>query len=120
MDAIKRVDNATIRKLPPLWRKLNFGYQILMILLTATNIVLTALDSSEDIHIPAVYFKIFSCVITISFPVWTKILDEAKQYTNNYEDTPTARSPKAAPAPTPIEPITIQSSDTLQDDTNDV
>ena len=104
MDTIKRVDNATIRKLPPIWQKMNFGYQILMILLTATNIILTALDSSDDVHIPAVYFKIFSCVITISFPVWSKILDEAKQYTTNYKDSPIS-------APVPTLPVVIESTE---------
>lgn len=75
---VQRVSNETIRKLPKIWKAFNLGYQIFMVLLGFANIVLTTLDEKDEINIPPMYFKIYSCIISYSFVVWTRILDEVK------------------------------------------
>ena len=75
---VQRVSNETIRKLPKIWKAFNLGYQIFMVLLGFANIVLTTLDERDDINIPPMYFKIYSCIISYSFVVWSRILDEVK------------------------------------------
>lgn len=91
---VQRVSNETLRKLPKSWKRLNLAYQITMVLFGFANIVLTFLDSQDDIRIPPLYFKIYACIISYSFVVWTRVLDEVKVSVDE-------STPKFTPATTP-------------------
>lgn len=91
---VQRVSNETLRKLPKSWKRLNLAYQITMVLFGFANIVLTFLDSQDDITIPPLYFKIYACIISYSFVVWTRVLDEVKVSVDE-------STPKLTPATTP-------------------
>ena len=70
----------SVRKLPRSLRKANTVYKVLMGLLTGVNIMLLALNNSDQIEIPHIYFEVIS-VLATSFPIiWSKILDELKEY----------------------------------------
>lgn len=80
MDEVQKVDAEKLRKLPKFWRKANVGYQFFMILLAFANVIMTIVDANDNTHIPKLYFEIYSCVISLSFVVWNKMLDAVKEY----------------------------------------
>ena len=75
------------RKLPPYARAMNFIYQVAMILLGAVNIILTYL-TSISIDIPTLYFEICSIGVTVLPVVWSKILDQLKECTDETPPSP--------------------------------
>ena len=68
------------RKLSRSMRKINLGYQMLMALLGAVNMVLIALNGSENVNIPEVYYEILSVVLAVLPVFWNNLLDRFKQY----------------------------------------
>ena len=100
LPSVQRVSNETLRKLPKAWKRLNLAYQIAMVLLGFANIVLTFLDSQDDITIPPLYFKIYACIISYSFVVWSRVLDEVKVSVGT-------STPSLTPAPSPVMPRVI-------------
>lgn len=92
MDTVQTVDVEKLRKLPVFWRKMNVAYQFLMILIAFTNVILTVVDSNEGTTIPKLYFQIYSCVISLSFVAWNKMLDAVKEYQDTMTE-PTQSTP---------------------------
>ena len=80
MDEVEKVDVEKLRKLPRFWRKANVGFQFFMILLSFANVIMTVVDADDDTNIPKLYFQIYSCVISLGFVVWNKMLDSVKEY----------------------------------------
>ena len=68
------------RKLPRSLRKANFIFKLLMAALAGTNIILLALNSSESVNIPTIYFEIMSVLASAAPPVWSNFLDKCKEY----------------------------------------
>lgn len=86
------ISKETLRKLPPEWKKANLIWQIVFILIGAVNIVLTSIDDGSGNKIPILYFEIMSCFLAIAPIIWSKILDQVKQYQlliDNTEDIST-------------------------------
>ena len=80
----------TIRKLPRCVRKINVGFQIVMILLGVANFGLSIWER-EGGNIPKEYYQICA-ILEAMFPVaWSRILDSLKQYQNDLtpSDSPT-------------------------------
>lgn len=102
MENIQRVDNEKLRKLPKFWKKMNFLYQFLMVLLAFANVILTTIDNNDTTTIPKLYFEIYSCVISVSFVAWTRILDEVKIYQDVLDPSPTPTQ-TSVPALTPLQ-----------------
>ena len=75
-----KTDSSRLRKLPKSWRKANFIYQIILIILTFANVLLTVVNSNDPDLIPTMYFELYSVGISSLPVVWSKILDEAKIY----------------------------------------
>lgn len=100
MDNVQTVDVEKIRKLPIFWRKMNVAYQFLMILLSFANVLMTVIDANDNTTIPKLYFQIYSCVISLSFVAWNKMLDAVKEYQDTLEPT-TAAQPIVPTTTTP-------------------
>lgn len=83
-------EHKTLRKLSKGWRRANQIYEILMILLSISNIILTVVNGNRDI-IPELYFEIYACIITLVPVAWSKILDTEKKMieVSTPPDTPT-------------------------------
>ena len=96
MDTVQTVDIEKIRKLPIFWRKMNVAYQFLMILLSFANVLMTVIDANDNTTIPKLYFQIYSCVISLSFVAWNKMLDAVKEYQDTLEPTPAATNASTA------------------------
>ena len=69
----------TERKLSRCMRKVNLAYKIIMILLGTSNGLFAALES-HGLEIPKLYYVIFSVAASFLPVVWSKILDDVKQY----------------------------------------
>ena len=86
------------RKLPRSVRKANLIYKWIMGILSGLNVALLALNNSDSVHIPSIYFEIISVAAT-SFPIlWSKLLDSLKEYENDLTPTPSVASPSVSPS----------------------
>ena len=86
------------RKLPRSVRKANLIYKWIMGILSGLNVALLALNNSDSVHIPSIYFEIISVAAT-SFPIlWGKLLDSLKEYENDLTPTPSVASPSVSPS----------------------
>ena len=73
----------SLRKLPRWVRKLNVGYQLLLLALTGVNGLFPVLESDNDITIPKMYYQLASIALAALPVVWTKFLDSMKEYQDN-------------------------------------
>ena len=119
MDEVEKVDVEKLRKLPRFWRKANVGFQFFMILLSFANVIMTVVDADDDTNIPKLYFQIYSCVISLGFVVWNKMLDSVKEYVEidnpSGPDIPVSTSSTLVPSTIPntapnIVPTTVRQS----------
>ena len=80
------------RKLPRSLRKANFVFKLGMAALSAANLILLALNSSESVTIPTIYFEIMAVLASAAPPVWSNFLDKCKEYIAELTppDSPTA------------------------------
>ena len=86
------------RKLPRSVRKANLIYKWIMGILSGLNVALLALNNSDSVHIPSIYFEIISVAAT-SFPIlWSKLLDSLKEYENDLTPSPSVASPSVSPS----------------------
>ena len=86
------------RKLPRSVRKANLIYKWIMGILSGLNVALLALNNSDSVHNPSIYFEIISVAAT-SFPIlWSKLLDSLKEYENDLTPTPSVASPSVSPS----------------------
>lgn len=99
MDTVQTVDVEKLRKLPVFWRKMNVLYQFLMILIAFANVILTVVDANDNTTIPKLYFQIYSCVISLSFVAWNRMLDAVKEYQDTLTE-PTQSTPLVTNADT--------------------
>lgn len=74
------VSNKLLRRLPNRWKKANLVYQILILVIGAANVCMTAIDDGKGGVIPPMYFEIVSCILAVTPFVWSKILDQVKTY----------------------------------------
>ena len=83
------------RKLSRNWRRANFVYQLTLGAIGGANVLLAALNGTESINVPLVYFEVL-CVLESFIPLaWSKLLDMVKEYTDQLTPatTPLASSP---------------------------
>ena len=98
-----------VRKLPRSLRKANLIYKWIMGLLSGLNVALLALNNSDSITIPSLYFEIISVVGT-SFPIiWSKILDSMKEYEQDLTPSPSVKSPVVSPPDSPA--VSVESAE---------
>ena len=71
-------DSVVTRKIPKYMRRMNFGYEIALVVLGTVNLFLSSLD--ETWHIPPKYFEVYSVISSILPVMWSKILDVSKKY----------------------------------------
>ena len=72
--------SAHTRKLPRSLRKANFIFKLIMAALAGINIILLALNSSDSVNIPTIYFEIMAVLASAAPPVWSNFLDKCKEY----------------------------------------
>ena len=98
-------DSIVTRKIPRYLRRMNFAYEIIMVVLGTLNLFLSSLD--ETWHIPAKYFEVYSVISSILPVMWTKILDVSKKYdaalTPPSSTAPSVRSENSSVASDPRE-----------------
>ena len=100
-----------IRKLPRSVRKANLIYKWVMGILSGLNVALLALNNSDSITIPSLYFEIISVAAT-SFPIlWSKLLDSLKEYEQELTPTPSVASPTVSPAASVESSVSVDSVD---------
>ena len=105
------------RKLPRSVRKANLIYKWIMGILSGLNVALLALNNSDSVHIPSIYFEIISVAAT-SFPIlWSKLLDSLKEYENDLTPSPSIR---ASPQGEAVASPSVSPSDSIEStDSND-
>ena len=88
------------RKLPRSLRKANFIFKVLLAGLSGINVLCLALNSSDSIAIPTVYFEIMSVACSALPVIWSNFLDKCKEYVSELtpaqseEGSVKAESPK--------------------------
>ena len=77
---ISKTSVKKIRKLSKKWKMANLIFQILLILLSFTNAILTVINAESNDVIPKMYFELYAVIISSLPVVWSKVLDEVKIY----------------------------------------
>lgn len=77
---ISKTNVKKIRKLSKKWKMANLIFQILLILLSFTNAILTVINAESNDVIPKMYFELYAVIISSLPVVWSKVLDEVKIY----------------------------------------
>ena len=77
---ISKTNVKKIRKLSKKWKMANLIFQILLILLSFTNAILTVINAESNDAIPKMYFELYAVIISSLPVIWSKVLDEVKIY----------------------------------------
>lgn len=88
---ISKTNVKKIRKLSKKWKMANLIFQILLILLSFTNAILTVINAESNDAIPRMYFELYAVIISSLPVIWSKVLDEVKIYEEILSPSPSSQ-----------------------------